>query len=193
MYYCLNDLFRQSTMVCTEKTGLRNLYSMLAYCTQVSECRRAIIAEHYNVEWNSSVCNKMCDICSESGDTVSKSDTNRITGMKLAELSCKKSRMSRELIEYVIAKLILDGYLKEDFHFTPYSIISYVVPGERSSLASQNPGIKITFPISSKLVTPSGKTKTTRKRPLLVDDDDDDDTVVDNSCEHENSDDIIPL
>lgn len=35
LFYRLNDLFRQSTMVCTEKTGVRNLYSVLYYCTQV--------------------------------------------------------------------------------------------------------------------------------------------------------------
>ncbi|VBB29240.1 unnamed protein product [Acanthocheilonema viteae] len=65
LFYRLNDLFRQSTMVCTEKTGVRNLYSVLSYCTQASECRRSVIAEHFNVEWNPSLCSKMCDICSQ--------------------------------------------------------------------------------------------------------------------------------
>lgn len=35
LYYSLNDLFRLSTMVCTEKTGITNLYSMLDYCLEV--------------------------------------------------------------------------------------------------------------------------------------------------------------
>ncbi|KAM3727768.1 putative ATP-dependent DNA helicase [Dirofilaria immitis] len=150
LFYRLNDLFRQSTMVCTEKTGVRNLYSMLSYCIQTSECRRSIIAEHFNVKWDSSLCSKMCDICSQINDTecmditdywgqilevlnnAQKTDSNRITGMKLVELTWKKMKfVNRELIELLVAKMILDGYLKEDFHFTPYSIISYVVPGEK--------------------------------------------------------------
>ncbi|CAG9530750.1 unnamed protein product [Cercopithifilaria johnstoni] len=192
LYYRLNDLFRQSTMVCTEKTGVRNLYSVLSYCTQSSECRRSVIAEHFNVEWNSSMCVKMCDICSQANDiervdvtdywrvmlkvlkSVQKTDSGRITGMKLVELTWKKiSSVNRELIELLVAKLILDGYLKEDFHFTPYSIISYVVPGEKSIVMENNSDYRITFSIPSKLIFISGKTITfSRKRLFLIDDDD---------------------
>ena len=32
-------------------------------------------------------------------------------------------------IEHVIANLLIDGHLKEDFHFTPYNTISYILPG----------------------------------------------------------------
>lgn len=35
----------------------------------------------------------------------------------------------RETAENIVAHLLLDGFLKEDFHFTPYSTISYIVPG----------------------------------------------------------------
>ncbi|EJW77679.1 hypothetical protein WUBG_11410, partial [Wuchereria bancrofti] len=104
-----------------------------------------------------------------------KTDNNRITGMKLVELTWKKfSSVSRELIELLVAKLILDGYLKEDFHFTPYSIISYVVPDEKSIAMENRSDHRITFSIPSKLIC-SGKTVTfSRKRPLIIDDDDDD-------------------
>ncbi|EJD76172.1 ATP-dependent DNA helicase [Loa loa] len=134
LFYRLNDLFRQSTMVCTEKTGVRNLYSVLSYCIQTSQCRRSVIAEHFNVEWNSSLCSKMCDICSQTNDfecvdvtdywrlmlevlkNVQKTDNNRVTGMKLVELTWKKvNSVSRELIELLVAKFILDGYLKRRF------------------------------------------------------------------------------
>uniref|UniRef100_A0A915PLJ3 ATP-dependent DNA helicase n=1 Tax=Setaria digitata TaxID=48799 RepID=A0A915PLJ3_9BILA len=182
LFYRLNDLFRQSTMICTEKTGIRNLYSMLSYCIQATECRRSIIAEHFNVEWNLSLCDKMCDVCSKNNSVecvdvtdywrlmleASKTDNNRITGMKLAELVWKKiSSVNRELIEFLIAKLILDGYLKEDFHFTPYSIISYVVPGERSVGIDRKLDYRITFSIPSKLVSANWKTElVSRKRRL---------------------------
>ncbi|VDK63584.1 unnamed protein product [Onchocerca ochengi] len=196
LFYRLNDLFRQSTMVCTEKTGVRNLYSVLSYCTKTSECRRSIIAEHFNVEWDSSQCSKMCDICSQINDIeyvdvtnywrlmlevlknvchTQKTDNNRITGMKLVELTWKKvSSVSRELIELLVAKLILEGYLKEDFHFTPYSIISYVVLGERSIAVENKSDYRIKFSIPSKLIRISEKSiKFSRKRPLLIDDDHD--------------------
>ncbi|VIO89491.1 ATP-dependent DNA helicase, RecQ family protein [Brugia malayi] len=193
LFYRLNDLFRQSTMVCTEKTGVRNLYSVLSYCIEASECRRSVIAEHFNVEWNSSLCSKMCDICAQTNAVecidvtnywrqmleAQKTDNNRITGMKLVELTWKKvSSVSRELIELLVAKLILDGYLKEDFHFTPYSIISYVVPDEKSIAMENRSDHRITFSIPSKLIC-SGKTvKFSRKRPLIIDDDDEDDVVM---------------
>ena len=32
-------------------------------------------------------------------------------------------------IEHVVANFLIDGYLKEDFHFTPYNTISYILPG----------------------------------------------------------------
>lgn len=35
LYFRLADVFRQSTMVCTEKTGIRNLYSIVRYASTV--------------------------------------------------------------------------------------------------------------------------------------------------------------
>ena len=32
-------------------------------------------------------------------------------------------------IEHVVAYLLINGYLKEDFHYTPYNTISYLIPG----------------------------------------------------------------
>jgi len=47
-------------------------------------------------------------------------------------------KLSRNICEIVAARLLIDEYLKEEFHFTPYSTISYLVPGHRSqSLDSQ--------------------------------------------------------
>ena len=39
------------------------------------------------------------------------------------------SNKDRGMAEKVVAFLLIDGFLKEDFHFTPYSAISYIVPG----------------------------------------------------------------
>jgi hypothetical protein len=35
----------------------------------------------------------------------------------------------RETAEAVVAYLLVEGYLQEDFHFTPYSTISYLKRG----------------------------------------------------------------
>jgi ATP-dependent DNA helicase Q1 len=38
-------------------------------------------------------------------------------------------RFSRETGEAVLGHLLVNGYLQEDFHFTPYSTISYLKRG----------------------------------------------------------------
>lgn len=44
----------------------------------------------------------------------------------------KAPDLSREDCERVIIHLLLEGVLREDFHFTPYSTISYVLPGSKA-------------------------------------------------------------
>ena len=41
----------------------------------------------------------------------------------------------RTQIEHVVASLLIGGQLKEDFHYTPYNTISYILPG-RTQLIS---------------------------------------------------------
>ena len=41
---------------------------------------------------------------------------------------------SREDCERVIVDMLLEGVLREDFHFTPYSTISYLLPGPKAGL-----------------------------------------------------------
>uniref|UniRef100_A0A914PJD6 ATP-dependent DNA helicase RecQ zinc-binding domain-containing protein n=1 Tax=Panagrolaimus davidi TaxID=227884 RepID=A0A914PJD6_9BILA len=146
-------------MVATEKTGIQNLYSVLAYATRVNSCRRVMIAEHFDETWDSSWCNKMCDNCASNSvkDCTNENDldltkyitmakeiienynhssndkgSGRITAPKLAELMYKKlSNISREKVEKILSTLLLQGFIEEDFHFTPYSIISYIVMGAR--------------------------------------------------------------
>lgn len=161
VYWRLADMFRQSTMVFTEQTGLENLYGMITYCTDQLRCRRNIIADHFQEQWESTDCNAMCDHCkvprvAKSLD-ISKHAQNllaliakatladkRLTGPKLIDLWFGKGEgkfkikeaeakgISKEMAETVVAFLLLDGYLKEDFHFTPYSTISYIVPGPKA-------------------------------------------------------------
>lgn len=49
--------------------------------------------------------------------------------------------LSRDKAENIVAFLLVDGFLKEDFHFTPYSTLSYIVPGESHLFAYFQYGI----------------------------------------------------
>uniref|UniRef100_A0A914YYJ4 ATP-dependent DNA helicase n=1 Tax=Panagrolaimus superbus TaxID=310955 RepID=A0A914YYJ4_9BILA len=162
LYYRFTDVFRVSTMVATEKTGTQNLYSVLAYATTANSCRRVIIAQFFDETWDESWCNNMCDNCASNNVKTSKNDNDidlskyitmakeiietqssndkgsgRITAPKLAELMDKKlSSISREGIEKILATLLLQGFIQEDFHFTPYAIISYITVGARAKYGS---------------------------------------------------------
>ena len=57
-------MFRVSTMVMSEQTGLENLYQMVAYSTDSGQsCRRKLIASHFDEEWAKKQCGGMCDNC----------------------------------------------------------------------------------------------------------------------------------
>lgn len=51
---------------------------------------------------------------------------------KLRTTSVAIPEVGRATCEKLVGRLIVDGYLKEDFHFTPYSTIGYIVPGSKS-------------------------------------------------------------
>ena len=152
IYYRNADVFKQSCMVFTEQTGLHNLYKILRYCLEQTQCRRAFVAQHFGERWSASDCNKMCDVCSKeesytSVDVTTHAKTalqlvektvaakERLTFLKLLELwrSQGKVTLTVESCEHVIMNMLLEGALKEDFHFTPYSTISYLVLGPRAN------------------------------------------------------------
>ncbi|KAI6173455.1 ATP-dependent DNA helicase [Aphelenchoides besseyi] len=146
-FYRLADVFRLSTLNYAERT---REYTMLEYCTQSYRCRREMIAQSFGEEYEASWCDKKCDVCvREQRESVEfditdyankvveiidsklkTTDQGRVTGNKLCELLAKKCpEVTRELIELIIAHLIAINYLKEDLHFTPYSVVGYVVRG----------------------------------------------------------------
>ena len=67
IFYRPFDTFRQSVMSFQERTGLRNLYSMIRYCHGNGECRRMLLATHFGDTWRQSDCDKMCDVCTARG------------------------------------------------------------------------------------------------------------------------------
>lgn len=128
--------------------GLTNLYSMISYCLNESECRRKLIAKHFDEVWQSHDCNQMCDVCTRPATYITKRNCceeavliidfleqnrkQRFTPLKLVEQLAIKTMIKID-IQRLILKLIMEQYLKEDFHFTPYTTICYVIPGLKSS------------------------------------------------------------
>jgi hypothetical protein len=73
-----------------------------------------------------------------------KAKEKRLTANKLLEMAStelKKKNLELTLIPSDIEKLILNmlmtGYLKEEFHFTPYNTICYIVKGPLSDYLCQ--------------------------------------------------------
>ncbi|XP_046543863.1 ATP-dependent DNA helicase Q1-like isoform X2 [Haliotis rubra] len=163
VFFRFADVFRQSTMVFTEQTGLDNLYGILGYCIDTSRCRRSMIARHFGEVWEASQCNSKCDHCDPTRSATSnKRDVTRhgqnilkildqaactdqrVTAIKLIDALYGKGQgslkvkgldtmsISREKAERIVAYMLLHAYLKEDFHFTPYSTISYLLPGAKA-------------------------------------------------------------
>jgi ATP-dependent DNA helicase Q1 len=132
--------------------GLTNLYSMISYCLNESQCRRKLIAKYFDEVWQSNDCHQMCDICTRSSTYPTKrncreealiiinclknnnnnnNNKQRLTALKLLEQINIKTMIKIDL-QRLILQLIIDQYLKEDFHFTPYNTICYVKLGPRA-------------------------------------------------------------
>ncbi|KRZ97836.1 putative ATP-dependent DNA helicase Q1 [Trichinella sp. T8] len=165
LYFGFADLFRLSVTVCNEKNGLENLYKMLAYCTGLANCRRRYFADHFDEQWKPTWCQSACDNCQRPPGSVHQQDVvqqckmalailgasgeRKFTALKLIDTLCKsehslKVDQCKPMLELILVHMLLEGYLKEAFHFTPYSIISYLIPGLRD-LGDDEPVI-VQFP-----------------------------------------------
>ncbi|KAJ8023459.1 ATP-dependent DNA helicase Q1 [Holothuria leucospilota] len=175
LFFGFVDVFRQSTMVVMEQTGLSKLYQMVSYCISKQQCRRILLAEHFDETWEKGVnCNGMCDACRVQAtvkeldvtqitktiyDILEKSSSKeeRLTGLKLVDQLVKRQKGSSEFSKdqfcHIILHLLLEGHLKEDFHFTPYSTISYFCLGPKAGH------------LSSKVMVPMITHTSTKKLP----------------------------
>jgi ATP-dependent DNA helicase Q1 len=149
LFFRFGDVFRLAPMAFSDKSGngLTNLYSMISYCLNESQCRRKLIAKYFDEVWQSNDCNQMCDICTRSLSYTTerncreealilinylKNNTKqRLTALKLIEQITIKTMIKIDL-QRLILQLIIDKYLKEDFHFTPYTTICYIKLGPRA-------------------------------------------------------------
>nr|XP_009670182.1 PREDICTED: ATP-dependent DNA helicase Q1 [Struthio camelus australis]XP_009670183.1 PREDICTED: ATP-dependent DNA helicase Q1 [Struthio camelus australis]XP_009670184.1 PREDICTED: ATP-dependent DNA helicase Q1 [Struthio camelus australis]XP_009670185.1 PREDICTED: ATP-dependent DNA helicase Q1 [Struthio camelus australis] len=163
LYYGFGDIFRISSMVVMENVGQEKLYDMVSYCQNVNKCRRVLIAHHFDEVWDSANCNRMCDNCCRE-NSFQKIDiteycrdlikileqaenmSEKLTPLKLIDAWLGKGaskfrvtevtppKRTREELERIIAHLLLQQYLKEDFSFTAFATISYLKIGPKADL-----------------------------------------------------------
>ena len=103
------------------------------------------------------------------------SKEQRITAAKLVEAlqgrganilkiaRWKGGKRSKEEVEQIVAHMLVEGFIVEDMHYTPYSVISYILPGHRD--VSQ---MKIKF-VSNSLTVIKGR-KRKKNKPDSSDD-----------------------
>ncbi|XP_039999850.1 ATP-dependent DNA helicase Q1 isoform X1 [Xiphias gladius] len=162
VYFGFSDIFRISTMVVMENVGQQKLLQMVDYCQNIDRCRRSLMAVHFDEVWDGEGCNQMCDTCRHANDyatvditqharqvvqivELSASMDEKLTPLKLVEAwmgkgPAKRRKMiqtttlSRLQAEAVIVRLLVQGYLREDFSFTPYTTYFYMKLGRKAPL-----------------------------------------------------------
>ncbi|XP_053684991.1 ATP-dependent DNA helicase Q1-like [Sabethes cyaneus] len=162
LLYRFQDIFRLSTVIFSEYEGLENVYSMIKYCINGKDCRRKLISRFFAEVWEDTDCDRMCDRCYYRDKVqLPEQDINphyntllailrraetlktKLTALKLVDAwyhkGSPKNRleqppplMDRYIGEQVVAFLIVNGYLKEDFQYNQYSAISYITKGTAS-------------------------------------------------------------
>lgn len=150
-------------MVQAEYTGIQNLYSMINYCINQSKCRRNMVAHHFGDVWNERDCMEMCDICAKQKQVnyveedvsqickgfieILETTKQKLTAAKLvdswktsevAKSLSKKNACSVRQLEYILAMCLMKGVVREEYHFTPYNTISYIVKGARARALVNN-------------------------------------------------------
>ncbi|XP_031172759.1 ATP-dependent DNA helicase Q1 isoform X2 [Sander lucioperca] len=162
VYFGFPDIFRISTMVVMENVGQQKLLQMVDYCQNIDRCRRSLMAVHFDEVWDDEGCNQMCDTCRHAKDyttvditqhakqvvqilELAASMDEKLTPLKLVEAwmgkgpakhrkTIQTTTLSRLQAEAVIVRLLLQGYLREDFSFTPYTTYFYMKLGRKAPL-----------------------------------------------------------
>jgi ATP-dependent DNA helicase Q1 len=161
LLYRFADMFKMSTMMFAEHTGLKNVYSMVEYCINGKKCRRDLLSKHFTEIWEDHKCDKMCDRCYYK-DRVLTPEINivdhyntlreiieraenlqaKLTGAKLVDAWFHKGpvknrietpppMLDRYIGEQILAYLLINDYFKEDFQYTAYATNSYITIGGR--------------------------------------------------------------
>ncbi|XP_018495859.2 putative ATP-dependent DNA helicase Q1 [Galendromus occidentalis] len=154
VFFKFQDIFRQSSMVLSEKAGVRNLYNVVNYCLDTIHCRRLLLAKYFcdGTSFSGTSCGQTeqrCDNCSRVKQTrtidisryvvlmseaIEEAQTTgvRLTGNKLVDVLRKKTKsLPKAQFEQLVAWCLCQGFLEEKYHFTPYSTIPFLVSGSK--------------------------------------------------------------
>ncbi|KAL6117177.1 recql [Pungitius sinensis] len=162
LYFGFSDIFRISTMVVMENIGQQKLLQIVDYCQNVDRCRRSLMAVHFDEVWDDEGCNQMCDTCRHVKDfttvditqhakqvvkivELAASMDEKLTPLKLVDTWMGKgpakrrkmiqtSTLCRLQAEAVVVAMLLQGYLRDDFSFTPYTTYFYMRLGSKAPL-----------------------------------------------------------
>ncbi|RWS27579.1 hypothetical protein B4U80_01150 [Leptotrombidium deliense] len=193
LYFRSSDVFRLTSMFFSEYSSQSNIYKMIRFCVDHNTCRKQYLAEYFEDD-SQLVCDNMCDNCENRDLNKfrsinvkkycchllqiigkAKKVNERLTALKLVDIWLGKGdkrfripdvnpAMSRGQCELTVIYLLMDKYLKEEFHFTPYSTISYIVAGAQSSSVQQKDSIDYLFPIVDSNNGSNNCTETTKKK-----------------------------
>lgn len=173
LYYRFQDAFRTTSLFFAESSASKIIYQMIKFCNNRISCRKKLLAQYFGDA--DCVCNKMCDNCCDCYVyqeidarryyldilkilNFAEQKKERVTPLKLIEAwlgkgskkirpdNIEKPKYTREACESILVHLILENYLKEEFHFTPYTTISYIVRGYKQLYGDGPLKIKICVP-----------------------------------------------
>ncbi|XP_060516387.1 ATP-dependent DNA helicase Q1-like [Cylas formicarius] len=157
LMFALSDFLRNMSMS-SSKTETKNAVSILEYCSDRSQCRRTIIAHHFEDPWKQSDCNEMCDFCINPPKLVTYNIYNclkdiysiidlsvtkdiNLTLKKLMAswfqkgskdiriTSIKRPLFSEEQGQHIIGVLIQKELLKINKGYTGYTTLAYIGRG----------------------------------------------------------------
>ena len=196
--YCINNTTCKRKIVAQHFNDTLNelCNGMCDYCKNLSENK----ITNYNLNFINEVkCIAGClDKYSFTAST--KSKEKRLTANKLSELAfidvSKRLTLNKELedgseyeitsfdIDRLILTMISREFLKEDFHFTPYNTICYIIKGFRSDQLENETEFKMSVNLNK--IQNSVKIKKIKKKKdssasndvIVLEDENDEDFVV---------------
>lgn len=143
LMFALSDYLRILGMA-SSKVEETNALSVLNYCLENGQCRRSLIAQHFEEVWDVANCNKFCDFCKKKSSLVYYDITSicstlhriieaanekegKLTLLKLVNsLLATSSDINKMHAERIISHLLIEGYLKVDKGYNTYSVICYL-------------------------------------------------------------------
>jgi len=185
----------------SQNRGLPSLYAMIRFCINNKTCRRVMMSQYFGEALTVHDCNKHCDFCSnpktlEQRDVTAHAQTvlqilghiglsgNKATMIQLTEMMRGGGKqktlglhfqaikdLTKDECEKLLNWMLMEDILQEDFHWTPYNTISYLVQGEKAS-AVRNNRMKVIMDFEETEKKKKRERKTTKKSKENEEEDD---------------------